>query len=418
MTLHKQAATLTMMHAFEVLQPLLLLPYGARVLGPAAFGQYAYILALSQIANMIVDYGFSWTASRSAASARDNPAAIAKLFAEVAAAKIILCLGLGLVGLAVHESLSLTLPMLLCVMLTPMGATLFVWWLFIAVERPWQAAVPVILARSLAFVLFITMVESPSDVELAAAIQASIPLLSAVFSFPYIVPIAIEGSQLLKFGSVIRQFREGWPSFLSNLSSAAAAALPIPLVGYFAGFHAAGQFSVAEKLIAATRIVFRVMGETLMPRVAYLAHHAPARGVAFVANSFWTLIVGGSLSLGLYLLGPYIIPILFGPDFNDAIGLTNILYVLPFLSNVSFCASSLYMFNYGYERAWVMLAVLGLLIFLSTSYILSHWMEGGVAVALGVVAGESLVAILSTTFFVSTRLAAERCIDTAGARDM
>jgi len=70
MTLHRQAAGLTVMHAAEVVQPLLILPYAGYVLGPAAFGRYAYILALTQIASVIVDYGFTLTARRAAAPAR------------------------------------------------------------------------------------------------------------------------------------------------------------------------------------------------------------------------------------------------------------------------------------------------------------------------------------------------------------
>src|SRR3954447_12577761 len=100
MSLRKQAVSLAFMHAADVLQPLLVLPYAGRVLGPHSFGEYAFALSVGQLTSTIVDYGFHWTAQRTAASARRDPAVIASLFAEVFAAKAALCLVVTLAGLA------------------------------------------------------------------------------------------------------------------------------------------------------------------------------------------------------------------------------------------------------------------------------------------------------------------------------
>ncbi len=159
MSLRKQAASLAIMHAADVLQPLLVLPYAGRVLGPLYFGQYAYVLSVGWIAATIVEYGFHWTAQRAAASARHEPAVIASLFAEVAATKAILCFVVTLAGVAAADGLlAVSKPMFLCAMLTSVGGILFPAWLFIALERAWQAAVAVVVGRSLALVCFLTMV--------------------------------------------------------------------------------------------------------------------------------------------------------------------------------------------------------------------------------------------------------------------
>src|SRR5437588_12037247 len=112
MSLRKQAASLAIMHAADVLQPLLVLPYAGRVLGPLHFGQYAYVLSVGWLAATIVEYGFHWTAQ----------------------------------------------PCFCAPMLTSVGGILFPAWLFIALERAWQAAIAVVVGRSLALVCFLTMV--------------------------------------------------------------------------------------------------------------------------------------------------------------------------------------------------------------------------------------------------------------------
>src|SRR5260370_29997153 len=150
------------MHAADILQPLLILPYAARVLEPVHFGQYAYAMSIGQIASTVVEYGFHWTGQREAAAARREPAMIASIFADVLVTKAILCLVVTFVGLAVADSLlALSKPMFLCVMLTSAGGILFPAWLFIALERAWQAALAVVVAPCLAPVCFLTMVTSP-----------------------------------------------------------------------------------------------------------------------------------------------------------------------------------------------------------------------------------------------------------------
>src|SRR5271166_4886783 len=122
MSLRKQAASLAIMHAADVVQPLLILPYAGRVLGLHHFGEYAYAVSLGQVAATIVEYGFHWTAQRAAASARQEPAVIASLFAEVIAVKAILCFVVTLAGLAIADGfLAVSKPMFLCAMLTALG---------------------------------------------------------------------------------------------------------------------------------------------------------------------------------------------------------------------------------------------------------------------------------------------------------
>jgi O-antigen/teichoic acid export membrane protein len=147
--------------------------------------------------------------------------------------------------------------------------------------------------------------------------------------------------------------------------------------------------------------VFRVISETLMPRVAYLAAHDPVKGIALVRRSLLTLVIGAFMSLGLFLAGPYAISLLFGNEFSGAVSILHILCITPVLINISLCTSDLYMFHFGYERAWSALIIAGLPLFLATSYVLSFWTNGALAVASGAVASTSLEALVSAGFFAA-----------------
>jgi O-antigen/teichoic acid export membrane protein len=354
MSLRKQAASLAIMHAADVLQPLLILPYAGRVLGPHHFGQYAYAVSLGQLAATIVEYGFHWTAQRAAASARREPAAIAALFAEVVAAKTMLCFVVTLAGLAA------------------------------------------------ALVCFLMMVTSPVHLEFAVAIQSAIPLVCGAVSLPFIIPVGFGGFRSVTLSRVAMQLRNGWRGFLFSFVERASMTLPVPLVEHFAGYVAAGQYSVAEKFVGATRPFFRVISETFLPRVAYYAHNDPAAGLALIWSSLLTLVVGATLSLGLFFVAPYVIIIFFGDAFSDAIPIVRVMSIIPVLLNINICTSNLYMFNYGHERAWASLTVSGLLIFLSVAFLLSpHLSNAAIAVAVAVIAKEALVLVVSAGFFLA-----------------
>ncbi|MBV9633757.1 MAG: oligosaccharide flippase family protein [Methylobacteriaceae bacterium] len=410
MSLRKQAACLAIIHGADTLQPLLILPYAGRVLGPIDFGQYAYAMSIGQLATTIVGYGFHWTAQRAAASARGDPAAIASIFAEVVTAKAILCVLVTLAGLAAADSLiAVSKPMFLCTMLTPLGDILFPAWLFVALERVWQAAIAVVTARALALLLFLTLVSSSDQLGLAVAIQAAIPVVSGAVSLPFIVHIALGGFKSVTLSRVGTLLKSGWHGFLFTLVETALMVLPIPLVTHFAGFAAAGQYSVADKFVGATRPVFRVMSETFLPRVAYYARHDPAAGIALIWRSLSTLIVGASLSLSLFFLAPYFIIYFFGEGFSEAIPIVRIMSVIPVLTNINICMSNLYMFNYGHERMWAILTVSGLLTFLVFAYLLSYLLpNAGIAVALAVITRLSLVLGVSVGFFLTFGVAKMR----------
>ena len=194
MSLRHQAASLTVMNAADVLQPLLLLPYAAHVLGPHQFGAFAYAMAIGQFAATFVEYGFHWTAQRAAGAARNEPETIARLFADVLLTKVTLCLLISTAGLLAAESvLAISRPLFLCAMLTAVGGITFPAWLLIGLERAWQASLATVLARLCAFVSFVVLVRSPDQVAFAVLSQSAVQLAAGLVSLPFIGSIGLSG---------------------------------------------------------------------------------------------------------------------------------------------------------------------------------------------------------------------------------
>ena len=179
--------------------------------------------------------------------------------------------------------------------------------------------------------------------------------------------------------------------------------LPMLLVQHYGGYTAAGQYSLAEKFVSATRPFFRILSDTLLPRVAFYARHNPKAGLRLIWLSLSSLIIGLGLSLGLLIVAPMIIVPIFGAPFAGAIPIVRLLAVVPLLLNVNACTSNLFMFTYGDERAWSVLNVAGLTAFLLAAFLMMRMTlsDATVAVPLGVVVKETLVSLISGFLLVS-----------------
>jgi O-antigen/teichoic acid export membrane protein len=109
---------------------------------------------------------------------------------------------------------------------------------------------------------------------------------------------------------------------------------------------------------------------------------------------------------------------LFGDQYTQAITLVRAMCILPILMDLRICMADLYMFNYGYEKAWTLLAVLSLVGFLVAVYVLSYWTDGAMAVAISSVIGEGIAAVASTVFFlVNIFLRGRAALRATGAAD-
>jgi O-antigen/teichoic acid export membrane protein len=292
--------------------------------------------------------------------------------------------------------------MFLCAMLTAFGGIVFPVWLLIGLERGWEAALAVVIARSCACASFVLLVRSPDQVAFAVASQSAVPLVAGLVSLPLIRSIGVAGFRSVRLAGITTQLRNGGPSFLYSLVERLLMTLPLLLVQHYGGFVAAGYYALAEKFVNAARPFFRLLSDTLLPRVAFWARHDPRAGLRLVWLSLCSLAIGLGLSLGLLIVVPMIIVPIFGEPFAGAIPIVRLLAIIPLLLNVNTCTSNLFMFNFGYERAWSVLNVASLSTFVLASFLmLSVLSSVTTAISLGIVAKEALVLVVSASFLVA-----------------
>jgi hypothetical protein len=195
-------------------------------------------------------------------------------------------------------------------MLSAAGGILFPAWLFIALERAWQAAIAVVFARILALVAFLTVVTTPGQYELAVAIQGLIPIVAGLISLPFVVPIGFSGFRSVTRSRIAPASR-CWHG--SVHSSSGLVTLPVPLVGHLMAYGR--RATSRQKFVSAAR-PFRVVLETFLPRWRITKHDPvkdrphPALLIGLSRRDTW--------SLSIFFLRVFIV-FLFGEEFSSAI---------------------------------------------------------------------------------------------------
>ncbi|MBZ5579519.1 MAG: flippase [Acidobacteriia bacterium] len=373
--------------------PLASIPYLARVLGPAGWGEVAFVTALAELIVILIEFGFTLSATRSIARFRDDPLERGKIATGVFCAQMILAacgVGLALIA-APFIPLLRDHPALLAAGLLYAVAQGFVpLWYFQGMERIRLVAVLEISAKVSALGALFVFVKGPHDVWRAVAIQALSPSLCLLLG----IVLAFRTSTVCRPRRhlVNAALRESWDMFLFRSAESLYGVANAFLLGLFAPAAIVGYFSAAEKVSKATAGLVNPIRESLYPRISHLMRGDRAEGARLARiGSGLMVAIGFLLSAALFTFADYVIGVLMGGRFEPAVGVLRILSPLPFLLATTFASGQMWLFPLQKDRTVLRVVVRAALINVSLSFLLGpKW--GHLGMASAVLISESVVA--------------------------
>ncbi len=308
--------------------PLITVPYLSRTLGPAGWGLLAMAQSFGMYGNLIVDYGFVYSATRQIATASESKE-VELVIAGVSGAKILLSVVALTAALLAYLFVPLfhQHPVLLwtAVLSEIVKASLPVYY-FYGIQRVAIASLLDIFARACAAAGIFIFVRHPSDawkVFALTGITAGVASVigHALLSTKYILrlPRLHDGWQML---------RQGWAMFLFRSAHSIYTLGNAFILGLFASPKAVGYYAGAEKISTAAVGLLAPLTTVLYPRAAALVKTSLNR--AAKVTRFTLYVMGaGSVLLGLMLwLGaPLIVKIILGKNFGESESVLRVLSV-------------------------------------------------------------------------------------------
>ena len=346
--------SLYLLQGLNYVIPIAVLPYLVRVLGMETYGMVAVAQSFAQYFNILTDYGFNFSATRSIAQSHGERGQISRIFCCV----FLIKLGLAAVGLFLLGCVLLTVSRMrhdwaifIYAFVGVVGNVLFPVWYFQGTERMRHISVITGVSRALSTVLLFVFVHHSTDGTRAVAIQSLGMLLAGVIGFT----VCLRSADLVFAWPRLQDLRtcaaDGWHLFVSTASLSLYTNTNVFLVGMLAGNVQAGYFSAADRLVRATNGLLAPITQAVFPYISSLAPASSEAALAFIARSLkWMSGVALLPVIAIFVLARPIAALCFGYAAQGAIPVMRWIALLPFLVAVTSVLGVLTMLTFGLDK--------------------------------------------------------------------
>lgn len=308
--------SLGLTRGLEYLIPLITLPYLINTLGVELYGLIDYALALALYFGAVMSYGFSVTAVRRIALARNDRNRVAEIVGETVGA-----IGLLIAASAlIYFSIVSVVPgfrqngaLYVVAFLQTTVQSLFPIWYFRGIEKLSVSAGLMTGARASYLVSIFLFVKGPSDYVLVPALNAVAIGAATFLAYRLIVRHTGLRLQMPSWRQLSAVYRDSFDAFLAQLTPNLYNNSATFLLGAFAGPSAVGTFSAARKVVEMLSSIGMIVSNALFP---YLLRNPSKVRVAH--NVLWGL--GLAVCLTGILAADLVIALLF-PDVDQPLAI-------------------------------------------------------------------------------------------------
>ena len=340
------------------LLPLIVIPFLSRVLGPSDWGQLAVAQALAMWGVYVIQYGFPLSGTRAVARERHRPEGVGEIVAGILGAQAFLALAF----LAVAAALYLAVPafrgapaLLGCAAGYAVVHGLMPTWYFTAREHTMLVAGIDGAAKLSSLIAILLLVRGPGDSWKVLAIYGLTGALAAALAFAVMLgetrprwPSPRLALGALRDGASLGVLAFVGPSLTQGSAVLLGALLPSRHVAFFVA---------AEKLCQPVATALDPINAALMARFSHLVRVSPdeARRMAGLSLALM-LATGAVLAAAVAVAAPWLVPLVFGPGYEEAVPVLRVLALTVPLTVISNALASQRLIPHGLDR-WVVLSI-------------------------------------------------------------
>ncbi|MBO9542815.1 flippase [bacterium] len=372
------------LHFARYLIPLVTIPYLTRVLGPESWGILAFSQGFAAYLALFVEYGFDLSATREVARNDQRKSELAELIGNIIGAKLFLVVIAAGVALLAFRMIPIfqgnSTVMWACVMTGILQAMNFTWF-FQGMEKMRLISGVDISGKVLAAVALLILVHSPEDLPKAALVQLALAALTQIVA--WIMVNRVVSPTLPKPAGIMRTLQMGWTMFLFRASSSLYTAGNTFILGTFATPTQVGFYAGAEKISKSFFGLLGPISQAFYPRLSRLAGQSRDDAKALFKLSVRLMGAGGVfLGLVVFFGAPWLVSILLGPTFQEAVPVLRILALLPPLIALSNVLGIQWMLPLGLDRVFNSIIITaGLLNLCLAAFLAPAFAQVGMAIA-------------------------------------
>ncbi len=305
--------------------PLITMPYLARVIGVAGFGEIAFAASIVVFFETFTDFGFNYTATRDIARCRDDRDAVSTIFSNVFWSKLLLMIIafiiLCILIFAIPSLYEKRLLLFLTFLYIP-GHILFPDWFFQAMEDMKYITILNVLSKTLFTTLVFVVIKEQSDYVWQPMLTAIGYWVSGLIAMIFVYRrfnVRILRPSLAKVWQTIKGSANMFvslilPNLYTNFSTI--------LLRTTCGEVATGLYDAGAKFINIINQIFDVLSRAFYP---FLARHINRHKVYVIISGVSSLLA----SMALFIGADWLVKIFYTTEFAEAATVIKIMSISP-----------------------------------------------------------------------------------------
>lgn len=332
-SLRRNIALLFLVKASGFVLPLLTLPFLARVLGPEELGVVVVAQSMALLFGVVVEYGFSLSATRDIARHRGDPVQVAELVCRVHSAKVMLsvvALALALLAARFVPGMgNMTFALGAWAYATVIGFSPA--WFFQGMESLRLMSVMDIAGKA-ASVALIYMCVGSDGAEHVLFLQSLGPAVAVALSMVWMYRSV--DFRAPRVTQALWGLKEGGSMFIFRAAISLYTLANVFVLGLFVGPVQVAYFAGAEKLVRGAASAIGPVSQAIYPRVARLVVEDRQASIRLVQRTLlWMGTVTFAGAVFACLVSPQVTRLFFGPGYEPVAGmLRGLVWIVPLIA--------------------------------------------------------------------------------------
>ncbi len=267
---------------FNLVTPLLVIPYIVSICGEENFGKSAVGMALCFFLTVIIDYGSDLVGIREVSIHRDNKTQLQSIFTTTVLAKgfiLLMVLVVMITLINVIPYFSLEKKLFLFQLTVLFGQFLNPTWFLQGVENVKWITISNVISKSIYLVCIFLLIKTEQDY-IYINLFWGLGMIVANGFFLYLVIKKYKFTlRLTKTKDVVSFLKKDFNIFTSQIFFSVQMYFPVILVGYFGNNLMAGQYKIVEQVILVFKTYILLFFNFVFPKVCYLLEKNKDKGI-------------------------------------------------------------------------------------------------------------------------------------------
>lgn len=341
---------------FNLVTPLLVVPYIVSICGEENFGKTAVGMAISFFLIVFIDFGSDIVGVREVSVNRENPKELNKIFTTTYAVKAIILV----IVLAITSILISTIPffktektMFFLGLSVLVGQFINPTWFLQGIENVKWITLINIISKSIYLIAIYITISKESDYVYVNLWWGIGMIIANLIAFAYIVSHHKFSFSHLNIAEVIKHIRNDFSMFSSQIFVSLQLYAPIVLISYFGSNLMAGQYRIVEQIIVIFKTYIFLFFNYVFPKVCYLIEVDPKKAIRN-----WKIYNGANLAfviigMVLFFIFSYEIVSYFNPTNRYVLSsLLEVAVFIPLLLAISIPLKQLVL-GYNFKKFYV-----------------------------------------------------------------